>query len=194
LDGSYYIGEWKEDLKDGFGEETFEGARYAGSFIRGIKSGHGKLNLPNGTVYEGEFASNAFNGKGKIKWTQGDTYEGDWINSKMHGKGVFTWKDGRKYIGEYKEDQKEGFGAYYWNQKKYYEGFWKKGKREGVARICKPNKQNYFLFKNDEIEKEIDKNTFEETVENVKAFKVADAVQEKEREMNFISNGLKNGI
>ena len=90
-DGSYYIGEFKEDKWDG------EGTRY-------YKDGDIK--------YEGGWKGNFYYGQGTY-YKDGNKYTGQWDGSK--GKGEINYKDGTKYIGEwdYLDDANEKYNYNY---------------------------------------------------------------------------------
>ena len=129
-----YVGSWKDDLQDGYGEETFvDGDNYKGQFANGVKHGRGKFLWKDGSSYEGEFVNSAISGKGSFRWSDGRCYEGDWENNKMHGTGTYTWPEGKKYVGEYRKEKKEGFGTYFFSEDKYYEGEWLDNKQHGFG-------------------------------------------------------------
>ena len=141
---SYYIGEWKDNLKEGKGKEFWpDGTYYEGEYRNGKKWGEGKLKLPDGSIYNGQFKNGEINGKGKIIYSDKKEYEGDWINNKFNGKGVFIWPDGRKYIGEYSNNLKEGYGVFEWPDGKKYRGQWLKGKQHDEGEIYDPIKDKW---------------------------------------------------
>jgi hypothetical protein len=58
-----YIGEWKDDIKHGQGQEYLpDKSHYDGYFIDGKKHGKGKLILSNGSIYTGEFKEDKLDG------------------------------------------------------------------------------------------------------------------------------------
>lgn len=127
-----YIGNWKDDMQEGDGEEIFpDGTRYKGEFRDGEKTGKGSAFFNDGSEYNGEFLNNSIHGKGSYKWYDGRIYNGDWVHNKMQGKGKFSWPEGKYYEGDYKNDKKDGFGKYFWNNNTYYEGTWFNGKQHG---------------------------------------------------------------
>ena len=137
-----YEGEWKNDIQDGIGTETWEdGSMYIGEFKMGEKTGEGKFIYKDGSYYVGSFLNNNFHGKGKYIWADGREYEGDWSFNKIDGNGVFKWSDGRKYIGEYKDDKKNGYGIFEWPNGKKYKGYWKDGKQEGEGEVYDTKKK-----------------------------------------------------
>ena len=141
---SYYIGEWKDNLQEGKGKESWpDGTYYEGEYKNGKKWGEGKLKLPDGSIYNGQFKDGEVNGKGKIIYSDKREYEGDWINNKFNGKGVFTWPDGRKYEGEYMNNLKDGYGIFEWPNGKKYRGQWAKGKQNDEGEIYDPIKDKW---------------------------------------------------
>ena len=63
----YYIGEWKDNFREGKGKEFWpDGTSYEGDYKNGKKWGEGKLLLPDGSTYDGQFKNGEINGKGKI--------------------------------------------------------------------------------------------------------------------------------
>ena len=112
--GEIYIGEMKNNLKEGRGILYFK----KNSKIK---------------KYDGNFKNNKKEGKGKFYWNNGDIYEGDFRNDKMEGIGIYYYNNGKggKYEGEFKNDKMEGKGIYYSYNGDRFEGSYKNGKREG---------------------------------------------------------------
>ena len=136
----YYIGEWKDNYREGKGKEFWpDGTYYEGEYKNGKKWGEGKLQLPDGSTYDGQFKDGEINGKGKIIYSDKREYEGDWVNNKFNGKGVFTWPDGRKYTGEYLNNLKDGYGIFEWPNGKKYKGKWAKGRQDEEGEIYDPS-------------------------------------------------------
>ena len=76
-DGSVYIGEWNNDLKEGKGILTFQdGSKYEGYFVNDLPKGKGRLIHTNGDIYEGEFQDYKPEGYGKLIKNNGFIYEG----------------------------------------------------------------------------------------------------------------------
>lgn len=128
---SAYAGEFREDLKDGCGVETWgEWARYEGQFCRGSKQGHGIYIWPDGARYCGAWQGNRMDGAGEFEG-RGRHFAGHWRAALMHGVGRSVWEDGRRYEGQYALDQKDGFGIFTWPDGRLYEGFWREGSQHG---------------------------------------------------------------
>jgi len=130
---SAYAGEFRGDLKEGHGVETWgEWARYEGQFLRGSKHGHGVYIWPDGSQYAGSWQGNRMEGAGEFAG-RGRHFAGRWQASRMHGIGRSIWDDGRRYEGQYALDQKDGFGAFSWPDGRLYEGFWCEGSQHGAG-------------------------------------------------------------
>ena len=132
----YYLGEWKNNLEDGKGEEIWkDNSIYKGEYKEGFKQGNGKLILPDGAEYEGEFSHGKIEGKGQIKYKDGRIYKGNWVNNKMNGEGKFQWPDGRSYKGNYLNNYKDGYGEFVWPNGIIYKGMWSNGKQNGKGKL-----------------------------------------------------------
>lgn len=156
--GSIYIGEWKNGLKEGHGVLAWpDGSRYEGSFVNDKANGFGKLTHAEGDIYEGMWSEDKANGEGTYLYSDGRIYKGDWLNDKQHGKGLEIWPDGVKYQGDFAEGKKhgqgklcfadgsvyegdfifneiEGFGVHL-STDKIYEGHWKCNKMNGKGKL-----------------------------------------------------------
>jgi hypothetical protein len=131
------LGEWVDDVRSGFGEETnlTTGDFYRGNFLANEKCGKGfYLHQKEGLSYTGNFEAGEKNGCGKL---EGDkfVYAGSWLNDKIHGMG-FMKQDNRTYFGFFENGQRNGLG-YECNQDFCYKGYWKNDKPHlcGVLKI-----------------------------------------------------------
>lgn len=139
-----YVGEWKEDLQWGEGEEVVQDEyHYKGAFVSGERQGHGVLVLADSSSYAGDFQQGKFHGRGKYHWNDGKVYHGDWRCGAIDGIGEFTWPDGKKYVGSYKNEKKHGFGVLYWSNGARYEGLWQDGKQHGRGKLILPTGEEY---------------------------------------------------
>ena len=156
-DGSYYIGDFENGLKNGKGIYYYENGKiqYEGDWFENKREGEGKLYLLEGSYYIGQFKDDLFNGKGIYYYKNGRIqYEGDWYKNKREGKGKLYYKNGYYLIGQFKNNKAngritlfnnnkilyegdyingkfEGYGAIYYENDKYYEGQFKKNQRHG---------------------------------------------------------------
>lgn len=89
LNGPSYNGEWKNDGKEVWPDET----EYEGDFVKGIKTGKGELILNSDSYYKGDFYMNQIHGIGIFVWKNQNRYEGEWSYNKMNGDGVFYFQD-----------------------------------------------------------------------------------------------------
>ena len=81
--GGKYVGEWKDDEKQGQGTYTFA----------------------SGSKYVGQFQDSDLNGQGTYTWStapnKGDKYVGEWKDGKKHGQGTYTFAGGETSKGYY---------------------------------------------------------------------------------------------
>lgn len=130
-----YIGNWKNELKEGYGEEFYEnGLNFKGYYSNDKKNGKGKLMWPNGRAYEGNFIDSVIHGIGKMIWPENKISIANWNKGVIDGITVFYWVDDQRYIGDYSSFQKNGFGIFYGNKEKY-QGTWINGKQHGYGLI-----------------------------------------------------------
>ena len=93
--GSRYIGEVKNNLPNGKGEEYFnQGDIYKGSFVNGKKEGYGIFEKRNKFIYEGYFKNDKYEGKGKIYYLNGNVFDGMFKNNKEDGTGILKEWEG----------------------------------------------------------------------------------------------------
>ena len=95
-DGDKYVGEWRDDKKNGQGTYYY----LADDEFKGDK-------------YVGEFRDNAFNGQGTFTYADGDKYVGEFRDDKEHGQGTYTFANGNKYVGEFKDGVLDGYAIQY---------------------------------------------------------------------------------
>ena len=111
--GYEYIGEWKDDNRNGQGTYTWaDGRKYVGEFKDGKVNGQGTLIMADGRKYVGEFKDSNFNGQGTFIMADGSKYVGEFKDGKINGQGTLTWADGRKYVGEWKDGKFNGQGTF----------------------------------------------------------------------------------
>ena len=65
---------------------------YSGEWKDGVKSGVGKLRLPDGGCYFGNWSENEMHGDGAYKYPNGDIYSGSYSHNQRHGFGRYLFK------------------------------------------------------------------------------------------------------
>lgn len=80
----HYIGEWKGNLRHGWGKHTFkDGSIYEGYFENDLRNGLGTYYYASGETYTGYWKDDLMNGKGKITNANGKTVNGVWESGKL---------------------------------------------------------------------------------------------------------------
>ncbi|MES1902710.1 MAG: MORN repeat-containing protein 3 [Paramarteilia canceri] len=136
-DGSVYTGEWKDNLKCGFGT---------------LKKASKAYSEYNNEIYEGHWIDDTKDGQGKLYAVQIKNsklinkfllYDGEWKLNKKHGFGKEYFMDGSYYEGNYEYGCRNGFGIFKHIDGSIYEGFWKNNARNGNGKLEKPNGDIY---------------------------------------------------
>ena len=134
--GDKYIGEMKDNLRNGKGKMLFnnndERRLYEGHWKNDLFDGEGKLIWKTGNYYDGDWKKGIKDGKGKFHKTPRETYNGDWKNDKKDGKGIIYYSDGNIYEGDWKNDKMEGKGIFTFNNFDRFEGEIKDNLRTGI--------------------------------------------------------------
>eukprot|EP00514_Thraustochytrium_sp_LLF1b_P006458 CAMPEP_0184539036 /NCGR_PEP_ID=MMETSP0198_2-20121128/17914_1 /TAXON_ID=1112570 /ORGANISM="Thraustochytrium sp., Strain LLF1b" /LENGTH=1047 /DNA_ID=CAMNT_0026932529 /DNA_START=23 /DNA_END=3166 /DNA_ORIENTATION=- len=115
-EGFLYRGDWKRNLKDGFGEclQESSGIRFEGIFLAGKAVGPGRKLWPSGSWYVGEFDDEGNpSGLGIMESGQGDVVYGSFLKGKCHGSGKIFYPSEASYVGQFKEGKRHGFGVLY---------------------------------------------------------------------------------
>ena len=86
--GNSYDGHWREDSKNGAGEER----------------------LIIGEHYIGEFSAGKRHGKGLLVDSDGISYEGYWKEGRLSGDALVTFQDGNTFAGHVEEGLPHGIG------------------------------------------------------------------------------------
>lgn len=120
-----YKGDFKNSLKEGYGEEIFDGYKYIGEFSDDKKNGQGKIVLKNNDVYKGAFINDKFNGNGIYTWHEiNKEYNGNFVDGKMHGIGILKWRGCMYYKGGFNNGIKDGKAEFgYINGNKFFFDF-----------------------------------------------------------------------
>ncbi|CAG9771742.1 unnamed protein product [Ceutorhynchus assimilis] len=124
LAGDKYIGEWKDDKKDG----------------------KGLIITRNNELYEGEMKNNFRHGFGILAHLIPDTkgvyvlhYRGEWRNGRMHGEGLKIFPDGSFYMGAFRCGKRHGRGQMFYAIGAFFDGEFKNDVREGTGIMVEPN-------------------------------------------------------
>ena len=154
--GDKYVGEWKDDEKNGQGTYTWaNGDKYVGEYRNGEKNGQGTYTSADGDKYVGEYRNSEKNGLGTVTYASGDTYVGEFKDDDKNGQGTYTWADGDKYVGEFKGGKFNGRGTSTWGPKSEwagdkYVGDFKDDKKQGQGTYTWANGDKYVgEFKDD---------------------------------------------
>lgn len=122
---SQYIGDWKENMKEGFGIQIYK----------------------NKDKYEGLWGNNMRNGQGTYWRNEGGKlkreYTGDWFEDKRHGRGTFFYKNGDRYDGFWVDGKPQGEGRIIYANQDIYEGQWHEGKKSGYGVLVKKNGDHF---------------------------------------------------
>ncbi|XP_032139307.1 MORN repeat-containing protein 3 [Sapajus apella] len=132
VNGDYYAGEWKDNVKHGEWALWGRAARVARSHagpqgqegsVHG--SGYGIQFFGPKEYYEGEWCGSQRSGWGRMYYSNGDIYEGQWENDKPHGEGMLRLKNGNRYEGCWERGMKNGPGRFFHlDHGQLFEGFW----------------------------------------------------------------------
>ena len=122
--GNKYVGEWKDDKKNGQGTET----------------------LADGSKYVGEYKDGRWNGQGTYNYVRGAEYVGEWKDGSRNGQGTFTIANGTKFVGEFKDNNFHGYGTLYTSTGSIIsQGIWADNKlvrSASVQQATVPNQEN----------------------------------------------------
>ena len=76
--GTYYYAQADNSVLD----KATLGARYIGEFKENMRNGFGQYFLPDGSIYNGMWREGMMNGKGIFTWPDKSTYDGEWKDGK----------------------------------------------------------------------------------------------------------------
>lgn len=146
-DGTEYVGEWKNNLRHGYGEHfTAEGV-YVGQFVDDEYCGKGDYYLwsdktncdqPGKWAYgSGEWKDGKQDGHGIRYYQNDDTYDGEFRKGKRHGHGIMYYANGDEYEGDWVNDQRCGEGKLTKANGDWFTGYYENDMRngEGVLHI-----------------------------------------------------------
>ena len=75
--------------------------KYIGEFKNDLRDGKGIVYYNSGSRYEGDWKNNKMEGKGIYYYNDGNRYEGDWKNDKKEGKGIYYFNNNDREMGDY---------------------------------------------------------------------------------------------
>ncbi|TPP56321.1 MORN repeat-containing protein 1 [Fasciola gigantica] len=133
-----YSGQTNSIQRDGFGVYTYGHGyfQYAGQWEHGVKHGHGKLLMRDGSFYEGTFDRNEITGQGKQYYAQSNsTYEGEFHLGERHGRGKMIFSSGNVYQGEWVSNRMEGEGELSYRDRSSYVGSFVQNKKHGYGQL-----------------------------------------------------------
>lgn len=142
-DDSYYRGEIKNGLRNGFGEEiNLKGNYYyAGIWKNGKRTGNCLILKKREDGVNVYFSKNKtitglfkMTGEGTYIWPNQEKYVGNWKEGMRNEKGKKYYLNGvLEYDGEWENDKKEGKGKVYREKdgSLSYDGYWINGERNG---------------------------------------------------------------
>jgi hypothetical protein len=137
--GERYVGPCNSNF-DAHGVGTWtlrDGTRYVGNFIKGVRSGHGRIDYADGSSYEGDFLGEAPHGRGVITTAEG-RYEGQLYAGSKHGLGKMTFADGRGYEGNFNDDRIDGAGTLTKADGTVVTGNFRETERDGIILVSEP--------------------------------------------------------
>lgn len=148
-DGSLYIGEWKNNKKNGKGIfYSADGDTIDGTFVNGKAEGKIVVRAKQGYLFNGQFRNGKNNGYGVLHF--GDQkYEGNWENGMRSGYGVLTSKAGDTLKCNWVDDSPEGNAVRISTNYKI-SGQCRKGKFNGICTVETPSSIYVGELSNDE--------------------------------------------
>ena len=149
-DGETWVGEWRDDKRQGKGMHTKGKVIIEGVYVEDVLiMGQRKV---DDEVFFGEFnPAGEYHGKGQLTYMEGKEYMGGWANGLHDGWGTYRdstsvfegrWKEGRKeqgtlkyengdsYIGTFTEDGMKDCGVFSYSNGDEYSGAFLNGARE----------------------------------------------------------------
>ena len=150
-----YKGEWRDNLKHGFGvEKLSDGSVYEGRFQLGQRCGEGSLFVTQTAgkgsgalvrTYTGQWRAGKRDGIGVYWYADGSRYEGNWAAGLRHGCGSLFFANGDTHTGSWDRGEQSGFGSLVKAASgDVYEGMYVRGRREGQGMYFYCTQQQVF--------------------------------------------------
>ena len=132
--GDEYVGHWEDNKRHGWGiMTTANNEEYIGEWFEGKMHGVGQLKSGNGNVFVGSFINHKYNGIGMFTKSNGDKYVGYMQDGMAHGTGILLLANGEKYKGNFDRNFRHGKGIYLYCNGSRYAGNWYRGQPEGFG-------------------------------------------------------------
>jgi clan AA aspartic protease (TIGR02281 family) len=130
-DGERYVGEWRNNQRNGQGASIFPGGNGFVGQYRDDRLYQGAFTWANGDRYVGEFSNDQRNGQGTFTWANGDRYVGEFSNDQLNGHGDHRLSNGGRYFGGFRGGAYHGVGRYMHPDGEFYFGEWQNGQANG---------------------------------------------------------------
>ena len=125
LDNSTFIGEYRNNIPNGYGVYSRQGLKLEGmNWNKNYINDIGIALWDEGDIYEGEFKNNIKEGIGTYRWEDGSTYMGHFENNQLNGYGYMNFANGNSYVGEFDDGYLSGWGKFTWEDGKCYWNFY----------------------------------------------------------------------
>lgn len=140
VEGSSYNGEWKDDMKHGFGTLIYpDGTKYEGDWSMNKRHGNGTLWIKEGKKsvkqYVGCWREGVMEGFGTFHYENGEVYKGEWVRNQREGNGRLEYPNGDFFVGEWVNNLQHGIGTFHLSNGNIFEGMYLNGKRDGAGKF-----------------------------------------------------------
>eukprot|EP00347_Sterkiella_histriomuscorum_P007834 403347387 len=144
--GDKYEGQILRNLRDGFGvyicsdKEKRSNYEYIGNWKNNLRDGEGKCYFYSGDLYVGAWKQGKRHGQGDHFYRKGERYTGDWKNDMKDGTGTLVSSNGAKYVGRFKQDRKHLEGQMILPDGTTYQETWEYGVLKDHKKIKEADK------------------------------------------------------
>ena len=126
VDGSMFDGIFENGVKKKGIFKWNDGSYYEGEIKNNVFDGYGIFHWKEGREYQGDWVGGKMCGQGIMKYLDGARYEGSFVNGKREGLGKYIWNEKKYYKGEWSKGKQDGKG-YLYNKGKGIYAIWKEG-------------------------------------------------------------------